>query len=112
MKIVFLVGKHPDHTSGLRTAFFRPGDSRYSAIVSECELHKETAKGWKLRPTLSIRKEPVFWSSSDYHMFDTKEAAAEHVRRDLEKARDVLQARINHINQEIAVCTAIELEAE
>lgn len=112
MNIVYLVGKRPDHTRHIRPAFARPGDSAYSAIVYECEFIKETPKGWKLRVIGSNRNDPSFWSAADYHCFGTKEAAAEHVRGALEKARDVLQARINHINNEIAVCTAIEVEAE
>jgi len=109
MKIVYMVAKRPDHTRHLRPAFLRPGDNCYGAIVYECELHKETPKGWKLRPTTANRKEPNFWSANDYHLFDSKVEAAKHVRRDLESARDQLKARLNLLEREIAACIAVEV---
>lgn len=108
MKIVYMVGKRPDHTRHVRPAFMRPGDSCYTAIVYECELHKETPKGWKLRPTTANRKEPYFWSASDYYLFESKAAAAEYVRGQLESARDVLMSRIQHLDHEIKACLMVE----
>lgn len=108
MKIVYMVGKRPDHTRHVRPAFMRPGDSCYTAIVYECELHKETPKGWKLRPTTANRDTPSFWSASDYHLFETKAAAAEYVRGQLESARDVLAARVKHLDNEIKACLMVE----
>lgn len=108
MKIVYMVGKRSDHTRHLRPAFMRPGDSCYSAIVYECELHKETPKGWKLRPTTANRKEPSFWSACDYHLFESKADAAKHVRGELEAAREALRSRLKLLEKEIAVCQAVE----
>lgn len=113
MKTVFLLSKRVEYTGVVISPVLATAEgdrSPWGLIITECELVKETPKGWKVIPQGC--RDPRFVSASDSDLFSTAAEAAEVLREKLEAAKVVAQRHVADLDRAIGECTAIEVEAE